>query len=92
MSLKQLKFSDIYLGADSTLISGVPNTLDPVPVPEEAKEDASLLRAACLEFQLQTPDRSRQSLDGCPHVPFKCRCLRDQQLPLRVEILSFEER
>lgn len=56
MSLKSLQFSDIYLGVDSALISGVPNTLDPIPVPTAQHKEAAELRQVCVEFQMKNPN------------------------------------
>lgn len=56
MTLKSLTFIDLYLGVDDALISGVPNTSDPVLIPEAQKEEARLLRIACLDYQKSHPE------------------------------------
>ena len=48
--LRDKSFSDIYLGQSKSWLAGVPGTLDPVPAPEECKEELSSLREACDKF------------------------------------------
>lgn len=52
--LKDLKFKDIYLGKSRSLLSGVPNTKDPVPAPDTAVGDLASLRLLCEEIQKAT--------------------------------------
>jgi len=47
MQLKELVFSDIYVGQSDSWLSGVPLKGDPVPTPLEAAEDLLSLRDAC---------------------------------------------
>lgn len=52
--LKDLDFRDVYLGEGDTWLSGVPNTLDPVPAPAECAEELQGLRQKCLEISAGT--------------------------------------
>ena len=52
--LQELKFKDIYLGKSRTLLSGVPNTKDPVRAPESATEDLAELRSLCEDIHGKT--------------------------------------
>lgn len=52
--LQDLKFKDIYLGKSRALLSGVPNTKDPVLAPESARDDLSKLRTKCEELRATT--------------------------------------
>lgn len=45
--LKELQFSDIYLGATASWLAGVPGKLDPVPAPAECNEELADLRRLC---------------------------------------------
>ncbi len=49
-TLKFIKFTDIYLGSTDAWLSGVPGTLDPVPVPHEHQEETKALRRICEEL------------------------------------------
>ncbi|EKD97347.1 MAG: hypothetical protein ACD_23C00965G0003 [uncultured bacterium] len=54
--LKQVPFTDIYLGVESAMVAGVPNTSDPVPLGPEHDEEVRELREKCLH-QLDTHGR-----------------------------------
>lgn len=62
--LKTVPFTDIYLGADSALVAGVPNTSDPVPLGPEHDEEVKELRAKCLH-ELETHRREDFPLRHC---------------------------
>lgn len=47
MTLKDLAFSDIYLGASGAWFSGVPGTSDPIATPPEHLAEVANLRVAC---------------------------------------------
>lgn len=57
MSLRELNFSDLYLGRDSSWVSGIPGTSDPVPVPEKSVQEAKDLRDACASYRDLNPLR-----------------------------------
>lgn len=48
--LKDISFSDIYLGQSASWLAGVPGTLDPVPAPPECQVELAELRTICDEF------------------------------------------
>lgn len=48
--LRDIAFSDIYLGQGSSWLAGVPGTLDPVPAPPGCEAELSELRVICNEF------------------------------------------
>lgn len=52
-SLKDHKFSDIYLGATTSWLAGVPGKLDPVPAPADCTEELAALRQLCEETCLR---------------------------------------
>lgn len=49
MDLKDLPFSDIYLGEQASWLAGVPGKLDPEPTPESVADDVQELRQLCEE-------------------------------------------
>lgn len=57
MALKELTFSDIYLGASGAWVSGVPGTSDPVAAPEEDADEVKGLRSACEAYREKNPER-----------------------------------
>jgi Tfp pilus assembly pilus retraction ATPase PilT len=62
--LKNVPFTDIYLGADSALVAGVPNTSDPVPLGGEHDEEVKSLRALCVA-ELEKHGREDFALKHC---------------------------
>ncbi len=52
--LKDLKFSDLYLGQENCWLSGVPRTCDPTPAPPECAEELHELRQICEETSGKT--------------------------------------
>jgi twitching motility protein PilT len=52
---KDLLFTDLYLGCDTSWISGIPGPIDLVCMPPEAVEEASNLRLLCEEFCREKP-------------------------------------
>lgn len=57
MALKELIFSDIYLGSNGAWISGVPGTSDPVAAPEGDVAEVRALRVVCETYQNENPNR-----------------------------------
>lgn len=57
MSLKELTFSDIYLGSDGAWLSGVPGTSDPVAAPPGDESEILNLRVACDDYRRLNPLR-----------------------------------
>lgn len=57
MSLKDLTFSDLYLGTNGAWVSGVPGTSDPVAPPEDDMPEVIKLRAECDTYRATNPDR-----------------------------------
>ena len=57
MALKDVLFSDIYVGASGAWLSGVPGTPDPVAAAPEDGEEVRHLREACRSYRQQHPDR-----------------------------------
>jgi Tfp pilus assembly pilus retraction ATPase PilT len=57
MALKDLTFSDIYLGTDGAWISGVPGTTDPVAASPDDLAEVLALRGVCEQFRLAKPER-----------------------------------
>lgn len=57
MILKDLTFSDIYLGANGAWLSGVPGTSDPVPPPSEVVPELTELRRECERYLNTHADR-----------------------------------
>lgn len=51
MALKDLTFSDIYLGPNGAWLSGVPGTSDPVAAPPEDDGELMELRVACDKYR-----------------------------------------
>lgn len=49
MPLSELSFSDLYLGEVNRWVSGVPQTLDPIPAPEDCFADLDELRELCVK-------------------------------------------
>ncbi|MFB0936060.1 MAG: ATPase, T2SS/T4P/T4SS family [Propionivibrio sp.] len=49
MPLKDIKFSDLYLGQEHSWLSGVPNTNDPIPAPPDCNDELAALRKLCQE-------------------------------------------
>jgi twitching motility protein PilT len=47
VNLKELAFSDLYIGQQASWLAGVPNQGDPIPIPESALDDVQVLRDAC---------------------------------------------
>lgn len=62
--LKEVPFTDIYLGEDSALVAGVPNTSDPVPLDSEHDDEVRGLRAKCID-QLQKNGREDFAIKHC---------------------------
>jgi Tfp pilus assembly pilus retraction ATPase PilT len=54
--LKGLPFTDMYLGENSALVSGIPGMFDPVPVESKHQEEVDQLRQKCLH-ELETHRR-----------------------------------
>lgn len=52
--LKDLIFSDIYLGHEASWFAGVPGALDPVPAPPECAGELAALRKTCVQFAADT--------------------------------------
>jgi Tfp pilus assembly pilus retraction ATPase PilT len=57
MALKDLTFSDLYLGMTGAWISGVPGTSDPVAAPPDDLSEVLELRAACDNYRAENPER-----------------------------------
>ena len=57
MALKDLIFSDIYLGTRGAWISGVPGTSDPIATPTNDQTEVVELRAACDQYHADNPKR-----------------------------------
>ena len=57
MALKDLTFSDIYLGTNGAWISGVPGTSDPVATPPDDLSEVLELRGACDQYRADNPER-----------------------------------
>lgn len=57
MALKELVFTDIYVGANGAWLSGVPGTSDPVAAPATDAEEVRELRARCEEYREKHPER-----------------------------------
>ncbi len=57
-SLKEMTFSDIYLGESVSFLAGVPGTKDPIPTPAESKDDVERLRVKCAATHIEktTPE------------------------------------
>lgn len=62
MALKDIIFSDVYLGKDGAWLSGVPGTSDPMASPQEDFGEVMALRQACEEFKFTNPDREDFSI------------------------------
>lgn len=45
--LSELKFTDIYLGEKASWLAGIPGTLDPIPAPDDVREELLELRHEC---------------------------------------------
>lgn len=54
MKLKDIVFSDIYLGEGASWLAGVPHKLDPVPAPEECLGELGQLREQCIQLSENT--------------------------------------
>lgn len=63
MALKELQFTDIYLGEKDSFLAGVPGTLDPVPAPDAVSLELMALRQACKTKR----DESKQGEFGVSH-------------------------
>lgn len=63
-SLKDIKFTDIYVGQTAALLSGVPGTLDPTPAPPEHAEEIKELRQKCQDL-LEKHKREDFALRHC---------------------------
>ncbi len=50
MPLKDIKFSDLYLGQQHSWLSGVPNTNDPIPAPPDCADELTALRTLCQDI------------------------------------------
>lgn len=46
--LRDLKFSDLYIGRETAMVSGADNDRDPIPVPSEYGEEIEALRKHCI--------------------------------------------
>lgn len=57
MALKELTFSDIYLGSNGAWFSGVPGTSDPVAAPPGNENEILNLRVACDDYRAANPQR-----------------------------------
>lgn len=57
MALKDVVFTDIYVGATGAWLSGVPGTSDPVAASTQDEAEVTELRAACAEYREQHPER-----------------------------------
>jgi Tfp pilus assembly pilus retraction ATPase PilT len=62
MALKNITFSDVYLGEDGAWLSGVPGTSDPIASPPEDIGEVLSLRKACEAFRSANPDREDFSI------------------------------
>lgn len=65
MALKDLTFTDIYLGVDQAWISGVPGTSDPVAAPLEDLPEVLGLRGVCDQYRTENPTRDEFPLRYC---------------------------
>ena len=54
MLLRELDFSDLYLGDMNCWLSGVPKTFDPIPAPPECSGELAELRDICLTAYKET--------------------------------------
>lgn len=52
--LKDINLKDIYLGEKKAMLTGVPNTSDPIPAPEECNEELNELRQICIKGSLES--------------------------------------
>lgn len=50
MLIKDIDFSDIYLGESASWLTGVPGLGDPIPTPPEVRDDIVNLRRKCVEM------------------------------------------
>lgn len=57
MALKDVVFTDIYVGASGAWLSGVPGTSDPVAASAHDEAEVTELRVACAEYREQHPER-----------------------------------
>ena len=57
MALKEVPFTDIYVGASGAWLSGVPGTSDPVAADPQDEEEVAELRATCEQYREQHADR-----------------------------------
>ncbi len=74
MALHDQKFSDLYLGNNHSWLSGVPNTLDPVPAPDDCNEELASLRKICISEM----DRSKKDEFSIKHegISYRASLLR----------------
>ncbi|MDP3350460.1 MULTISPECIES: ATPase, T2SS/T4P/T4SS family [unclassified Hydrogenophaga] len=81
--LQSLKFKDIYLGRSRALLSGVPNTKDPVSAPVGTEQDLAELRRECEAIEAVT---SREEFPvRCGNVAYRASVM--QTLEERVYVL-----
>lgn len=57
MALKDVVFTDIYVGASGAWLSGVPGTSDPVAASAQDEEEVKELRAACADYRERHTER-----------------------------------
>lgn len=55
MALKDINFSNAYVSNEGAWLSGVPNTMDPIPAPEECREEVISLRMSCEKLIAENP-------------------------------------
>jgi twitching motility protein PilT len=84
VSLKQLRFSDLYIGQQASWLAGVPEMGDPIPVPEASQPDVQELRAKCAEM-LNTNTHEEFSIkhDGISYRVSLLRSLNEVVFVLR---------
>lgn len=62
MALKDITFTDIYVGKDGAWLSGVPGTSDPIAPPVEDAAELVSLRTACENYLTANPEREDFSI------------------------------
>lgn len=84
MPLQNLQFSDLYLGVDHSWLSGVPNTLDPVPAPDDCQAELVSLRNLCLkEIEESKKDEFSIKHEGISYRASLLRSLSEDVFVLR---------
>jgi twitching motility protein PilT len=94
VTLKDLTFSDLYIGQQASWLAGVPKEGDPIPVPDETLGDVQALRDVCTKAM---NDSSREEFsvvhDGISYRVSLLRSLREtvyvlRRFPVRVPPLT----